>query len=43
MDELCFRLVREVPGERDQLLAQAINLKIARSAYHASVNEYPDC
>jgi hypothetical protein len=42
MDELSFRLVREVPGERDEVLALAINLKIARAAYHAAAKEYPD-
>jgi hypothetical protein len=42
MDELPFRIVREVPGERDEVLALAINLKIARAAYHAAAKEYPD-
>jgi hypothetical protein len=35
-------LVREVPGGRDEVLAQAINLKIARAAYHAAAQEYAD-
>ena len=41
MDELPFRVVREVMGERDDLLALAANLKIARSAYQAAVAEFP--
>jgi hypothetical protein len=42
MDELSFRVVREVPGERDDLLALAINLRLARAAYQAAAQEYPD-
>jgi hypothetical protein len=42
MDELPFRIVREVAGERDEVLALAINLKVARAAYHAAAREYPD-
>ena len=42
MDELSFRVMREVPGERDELLAQAANLKVARAAYQAAAKEYPD-
>lgn len=34
--------MREVPGERDELLALAVNLKVARAAYQAAAKEYPD-
>jgi hypothetical protein len=40
-DELSFRIVREVPGECDELLARAANLKVARAAYAAAAAEYP--
>jgi hypothetical protein len=41
-DELAFRVVREVPGARAELLALAINVKLARAAYEAAAKEHPD-
>jgi len=40
--ELAFRVLREVPGEPDELLARAVDLKLARAAYAAAANEYPE-
>lgn len=37
--ELWFRIVRE--GALDEVLARAMNLKLALGAYRAAVQEYP--
>jgi hypothetical protein len=39
-DDLLFKVVRS--NSHDELLAQAINLLIARGAYRAAVRMYPE-
>jgi len=39
-DELPFKVVRS--NSHDELLAQAVNLLIARGAYQAAAKMYPD-
>jgi hypothetical protein len=42
IDELPFKVVRSHDHDHDEVLAQAVNLLIARGAYQAAANMYPE-